>query len=360
MAMTISAIRREIRNLSRVPNLDEQILERIRTAESNLGQPNGIEYFIETLCEAIKLKDVDLSTIALQFLKNHIDDGRVSAKLMQQITDTVTKTEFTSTESELVEEGYHQAVRVCRSLVKCKSSHELTNGSLSEIIIFCFRVFNSKLVKWLRLKSSRTLISITKTIFKRLNEFPEDPNLKPSYQIRLRLGGAATQSTFKELANQSFASDNSSASISPSIRIITERNQPYNLAFINDFFCYLASLINPNHEVEITKIVEDKILLGLRLLKTVFNETGEELGKKSSLVFITRNNVCYNIVSILKTVRFLPIMSAALNLATDIFIDLRHHLKYQFEAFIERLIEMLATSPEQSPDSSYSAALQTS
>uniref|UniRef100_A0A6G1SB55 Golgi-specific brefeldin A-resistance guanine nucleotide exchange factor 1 n=1 Tax=Aceria tosichella TaxID=561515 RepID=A0A6G1SB55_9ACAR len=357
MALT-NSIRREIRTLSRAPALDEQILERIRAAESNLAQPDGIDCFIETLCEAIKLKDVDLSTLALQSLKNYIDNERVSARLLQVITDTVTKTEFTSTESELVEEGYHQAVRVCRSLVKCQSSHELTNGSISEIIIFCFRVFNSKLVKWLRMKSARTLISITRTIFKRLNEFPEDPTLKPSYQIRLRLGGAAIQSTFKELANQSITSDNSSASISSSIRIITERNQSYNLAFINDFFCYLASLINPNHEVEITKVVEEKILLGLRLLDIVFNETANEIGKKSCLVFITRNNICYNIVSILKSVRSIPIISNALSLASDIFIGLRHHLKYQMEAFLERLIEMLATNSEQSPDGSYSASHQ--
>lgn len=357
MALT-NSLRREIRNLSRAPALDEQILERIRTAESNLAQPNGIDYFIETLCEAIKLKDVDLSTLALQSLKNYIDNERVSAKLLQVITDTVTKTEFTSTESELVEEGYHQAVRVCRSLVKCQSSHELTNGSISEIIIFCFRVFNSKLVKWLRMKSARTLISITKTIFKRLNEFPEDLTLKPSYQIRLRLGGAAIQSTFKELANQSITSDNSSASVSSSIRIITERSQPYNLAFINDFFCYLASLINPNHETEITKVIEEKILLGLKLLDIVFNETVNDIGKKSCLVYITRNNICYNIVSILKSVRSITIISNALSLASDIFIGLRHHLKYQFEAFLERLIEMLATNSEQSPDSSYAVSHQ--
>jgi hypothetical protein len=357
MALT-NSIRREIRNLSRAPALDEQILERISTAESNLNQPNGIDYFIETLCDTIKLKDVDLSTLALQSLKNYIDNERVSARLLQIITDTVTKTEFTSTESELVEEGYHQAVRVCRSLVKCQSSHELTNGSISEIIIFCFRVFNSKLVKWLRMKSARTLISITRTIFRRLKEFPEDPTLKPSYQIRLRLGGAAIQSTFKELANQSILSDNSSTSISSSIRIITERSQPYNLAFINDFFCYLASLINPNHETEITKVIEEKILLGLRLLSVVFNETANDIGRKSCLVFVTRNNICYNIVSILKSVRSIPIISNALSLASDIFISLRHHLKYQFEAFLERLIEMLATNSEQSPDSSYSASHQ--
>jgi hypothetical protein len=354
MAALTNAIRREIRNLSRAPILDETLLERIKAAESN-----GIDYFIETLCEAIKLKDVELSTLALQSLKNYIDNDRVSARLLQIITDTVTKTEFTSTESDLVEEGYHQAVRVCRSLVRCKSSNDLTNGSISEIIIFCFRVFNSKLVKWLRMKSARAIISITRTTFKRLPEFPEDPTLKPSYQIRLRLGGAATQSTFKELANQSITSDNTSAPISSSIRIITERSHPYNLAFINDFFCYLASLINPNHEVEITKVIEEKILLGLKLLNLIFNETAKDIGKKSCLLYITRNNICYNIVSILKSVRSIPITSNALNLASDIFIGLRNHLKYQFEALLERLLEMLATNSEQSPEIAATIELKT-
>lgn len=362
----ITSTRREIRNLLRqAPN--EQLLERIREVESILDQEvaddelqTTIDSFIETLCESIKIKDVELSTLALQSLKNFIDNEKyLSAKLLQLITDTVTKIEFTSTESELVEEGYHQAVRVCRAMVKCQSSCELTNGSISEIIIFCFRVFNSKLVKWLRSKAARTLVSITKSVFKRLREFPEDSHLKPSYQIRLRLGGASSQSTFKELADQSIASDNSSTLTSSSIRIITERNQPFNLAFINDFFCYLASLINPNHEVEITKVIEDKILLGLKLLRTVFNEVAKDIGHKSCLIYITRNNICYNIVSILKTIRSIPVISNALNLASDIFVELRHHLKYQFEALLERLIEMLATTTEQSSDTAYSTSHST-
>lgn len=361
----ITSIRRDARNLLKIaPN--ETILQRLQaiaddqpqgTTDDQL-QSNNIHQFVETLCETIKLKDVEISTLVLDSLRNLIKSQNViNSKLLQQITDTVTKIEFTSTESELVEEGYHQAVRVCRAMVKCKLSHELTNGSISEIIIFCFRVVNSKLVKWLRSKAARTLLSITRTLFKRLKEFPDDPSLKPSFQIRLRLGGAASQSTFKELADQSFATDNGSSATSSSLRIINERNHPFNLAFVNDFFCYLASLINPNHDQpELTKAHEDKILLGLKLLKTAFDEASRDIGQKSSLVYVTRNNICYNLVAILKTVRSMPIISGALNLASDIFVELRHHLKYQFEAFLERLMEMLATNSEQSLDTSYASS----
>lgn len=352
----VTRIRRELRALIRQsPN--EQAETILDQTIADDGLQTRIDSFIETLCESIKIKDVELSTIALQCLKNFIDNEQYhSARLLQLITDSVTKIEFTSTESELVEEGYHQAVRVCRAMVKCRTSRELTNGSISEIVIFCFRVFNSKLVKWLRSKAARTLISITRTTFSRLHEFPEDPSLKPSYQIRLRLGGASSQSTFRELADQSIASDNSPTATSSSIRIITERNQSYNLAFINDFFGYLASLINPNHEIEINKVVEEKMILGLKLLSTVYDAAAKEIGQRSCLIYTTRNNVCYNIVSILKTIRSVPIVSNALNLATDIFVELRQHLKYQFEAFLERIIDMLATSSEQSSDGSFASS----
>lgn len=361
----ITNIRREIRTLLRAAPND--IIERFKEAESLFDQTNDsitndilqvkVDQFIEILCESIRIKDVELSTLALQSLKNLINSQFINAKSLQIITDTVTKIEFTSTESELVEGGYHQAVRVCSSMIKCHVSNELTNGSTSEIIIFCFRVVNSKLVKWLRSKAARTLLSITKRLFRRIPEFPEDPCLKPSYQIRLRLGGTSSQSTFKELADQSLATDNSSNTTSPTLRIINERNQPYNLAFINDFFCYLASLINPNHDVELSKNIEEKILLGLDLLKAAFGEAANDIGQKSCLIYITRNNICFNIVSILKSIRSIPIISKTLDLATDIFVELRHHLKYQFEAFLERLMEMLATNNDQQAENLQSSAL---
>lgn len=365
MAM-ITNIRREIRSLLRAaPN--DIILDKIKEAESLLDQTNDsitidilqakADQFIEILCESIRIKDVELSILALQSLRNLIDSQFINPKSLQIITDTVTKIEFTSTESELVEEGYHQAVRVCGTMIKCHVSKELTNGSTSEIIIFCFRVVNSKLVKWLRSKAARTLLSITKRLFKRIFEFPEDPCLKPSYQIRLRLGGTSSQSTFKELADQSLATDNSSSNTSSTLRIINERNQPFNLAFINDFFCYLASLINPNHEVELSKNIEEKILLGLDLLRAAFGEAAKDIGQKSCLIYTTRNNICFNIVCILKSTRSTPIVNKTLDLATDIFVELRHHLKYQFEAFLERLMEMLATNNDQQAEISQSNSL---
>ena len=323
----------------------------------NRRESTQIDHYVDILCESIKKKDVNLSILALQTFKNIIESDHINSRCLQLITDAVTKIEFTSKDSELVEEGFHQAIRVCCSLVKCRKSYELTNGSVSEIIIFSFRVVNSKLVLWLRSKAARTLISITKILFRRLVEFPEDPCLKPSYQIRLRLGGTSSQSTFKELADQSSANDNNSLTTSSTLRIINERNQPYNLAFMNDFFCYLASLINPDNEIEHNKASEDKILLGLKLLRSAFNEASTEIGQKSCLIYTTRNNICYNIVSILKTTRSIPIIRNALYLASDIFIELRYHLKYQFEAFLKCLIEMLAAKSDQYTESgSYSSS----
>lgn len=353
---------REVRKLLKLANnhlarSDKDLLER-----RVLGEDINNEEFIDIICGFIKRRDVELSILSLQILKRHIESQDVSSRSLQAVADTVTKIEFTSIESDLVEEGFLQAVRVCTSMAKCRASHELTNGSISEIIIFCFRVVNSKLVKWLRSKAARALLSITKIVFRRLPQFPEDKTLMPSYQIRLRLGGASSQSTFKEMADQSSATKDNSSTSSPtsiitsnSIRIINERNQPYNLAFINDFFCYLASLINP-HETESNKVNEDKIMLGLLLLRTAFTEAWWEIGQKSSLINITRNNICYNIVSIMKSTLAYPIVTGALNLATDIFIDLRYHLKYQFEAFLERLMEMLASTLEHSTENHFTNA----
>lgn len=360
----ITALRREVRSLSRIaPN--ESVLEKIREAEIILDQAiedlaleqDKLDHFVELLCDTIRFKDVELSTLALQSLKSFIESKLITSKSLQLITDTVTKMEFSSNEPELVEIGYHQAVRVCCSMLKCHISKELTNESISEIIIFCFRVVNSRLVKWLRSKAARSLLTITKVIFRRLPDFQDDPHLKPSYQIRLRLGGASSQSTFKELADESSSNfvDNC-PSPSTTLRIINERNHPYNLAFINDYFCYLASLINPYYDSpEKSKNYEDKILLGLRLLKIAFSEAAKDIGSRTCLIYVTRNNICFNIVSILKVTRSLPIISNTLNLAVDIFTEHRYHLKYQFEAFLERLMDMLVTNTDQAHEISSSS-----
>lgn len=373
----ITNIRRDVRSLLRAaPN--EVILDKIKEVETALDQTEAtntnqeswnvssisdkLDVYVDLLCESIKIKSVELSLLALRYLKDYVESEAVNAKSFLLITETVTKIEFTSTDSDLVEDGYQQAVRVCRSMVKCRASDHLTNGSISEIVIFCFRVFNSKLVRWLRLKAARTLVSITKLLFRRLKDFPDDPSLKPSYQIRLRLGGAASQSTFKELADQFSGAENCStttASTSSSLRIINERYHYYNLAFINDFFCYLASIINPTHEAEPAKLLEDRVILGLELIRAAFSEGHHEIGKKSCLLYTTRNNICYNIYSILKVSRSSLIISNALGLAVDIFISLRHHLKYQFEAFLERLMDLLAAGTDQTKDQNQSSTSNT-
>lgn len=307
-----------------------------------------IDSIIEVFCDSIKTKNVEVSTLALQSCKLFIENDIVTCKTLQIIAETVTKIEFTSTETELVEEGYHQALRVCRTMIECRKSYLLTNASVLEMIILCFRFLNSKLVRWLRQKAERTLMAIIRQLFRKLDSFPDDPNLKPSYHITLRLGGVSSQSTFKELADQHKVQGNAadSSNTIQTLRIINEKHLPYNLALINDFFCYLSSLINPDVEGDNQKTIDAKISLGLRLLTVAFQEAPFEIGQKSSLLQITRNSICYSIVTILKTSKSLPILTQVLNLATDIFIQLRMHLKYQFEIFLERLMDMLVLSTE--------------
>lgn len=357
----ITTLRREVRNLARKAHQtkNDTITRRIKEAEALLDQFSGdenlnrdkLDSFVDVVCDSIRVKDVRLSIPALQSLKSYVESDFINAKSLQLITETVTKIDFSSDQTENAD-GYHEAIRVCCSMVKCRASAKLTNESISEVIIFCFRVVKYISVEWLRSKAERSLLSITKVVFRRLSDFPDDPHLKPSYRIRLRLADTSSQSTFKELADQSSNLADNSPTPSSTLRIINERNNPYNLAFINDFFCYLASLINPHYDAEKSNNFERKISLGLKLLKIVFNESLGDIGRKTCLTYVTRNNICFNILSILKVIRSPRILSETLNLAVDIFTEYRHHLKYQFEAFLERLMEMLVASSDHNIENS--------
>lgn len=319
--------------------------------------------FVAPFCEAIELCDVQITYLSLRSLLVLIKIGIIndnSPSSLQLIAESITKINqpklpFKSpNDGTGVEFVYWRVLEVSELLI-CNRFRNLTNDSVSEILIYCFQLaHHSKLSEWLRTMAAEKLLVMCQALFESLHLFEENQRLGLSFKMRIRLTNSKTP--FKELidaGNQSISNQdnlNQESSFSSVVPINQDRHAPFGLPLINDLFCYLASLINPAEE---ERYSEEKILLGLRLLSMAFQSSAHVIKDYRCLLQVIKNDICWNILMLLKTPRYChehtdrplqlssEIFSLASALAQDIFVKLRAYLKYQFEAFIMRLMELM-------------------
>ncbi|KAL1123464.1 hypothetical protein AAG570_002544 [Ranatra chinensis] len=111
---------------------------------------------------------------------------------------------------------------------------------------------------------------------------------------------------------------------------------PYGFEYIQELFRYLVSLCNPFDKEN----TDSKILIGLNLLTVAFEVGADSIAKFSSLLERIKDDMCRNLFSLLST-ETLPILAADLQLSFLLFEALRTHLKFQFESFLTRLMEII-------------------
>merc|ERR1719470_728496 len=111
---------------------------------------------------------------------------------------------------------------------------------------------------------------------------------------------------------------------------------PYGLPAVYELLRFLASLINP-HE---TANSEAQINIGLALITTALEVGVDSLSRFPSLLGLTQDSICRNLISLLGTER-IGVFSSSLRCCFLIFSSLRPHLKLQLEFFLVKLSELI-------------------
>ena len=113
---------------------------------------------------------------------------------------------------------------------------------------------------------------------------------------------------------------------------------PYGLPAVYELLRFLASLINP-HEPANT---EQQLQIGLNLVSCALEVGVDSLAMFPSLLALTQDEICRNLVSLLSSER-IAVFSSALRCCFLLFDSLRSHLKLQLEHFLLKLADTIAT-----------------
>ncbi|XP_075980104.1 sec7 domain-containing protein garz [Anticarsia gemmatalis] len=113
--------------------------------------------------------------------------------------------------------------------------------------------------------------------------------------------------------------------------------QPYGLVCVRELFRFLISLCNPLDSQNTSGMVH----LGLSLVSTALEVAADQLAKYPSLLYLVKDPLCRNLLSLLSTER-ISIFALDLQVSFLLFEALRTHLKFQMEAFFKKIIEIIS------------------
>lgn len=119
----------------------------------------------------------------------------------------------------------------------------------------------------------------------------------------------------------------------------------YGIACIHELLSYLTSLINPLPDGQNSEYM---ISVGLNLLIVAFETAAADIGSKYCLLSVVKTDLAWNLMQVLKKKmadedRNLNTFTYVLRLSFLIFVNLRMHLKYQFEELILCLTNIITT-----------------
>ncbi|XP_017837578.1 Golgi-specific brefeldin A-resistance guanine nucleotide exchange factor 1 isoform X2 [Drosophila busckii] len=119
---------------------------------------------------------------------------------------------------------------------------------------------------------------------------------------------------------------------------------PYGLPFIQELFRFLIILCNPLDKQN----TDNMIHTGLSLLTVAFEVGADNIGKYETLLELVKDDLCRNLIALLSSER-LSIFAADLQLCFLLFESLRGHLKFQLEAYLRKLTEIIASDNPKTP-----------
>lgn len=116
--------------------------------------------------------------------------------------------------------------------------------------------------------------------------------------------------------------------------------EPHGIECINELLIYMTSLINPLSDGQNT---DSMISVGLNLLIVTFESAVVPIGRKSCLMQVIRNELCFNMIQLLQSNRPLTSFALTLRLSFIVFAYLRQGLKYQMQSLLTRLKDIVTT-----------------
>ncbi|XP_050322826.1 Golgi-specific brefeldin A-resistance guanine nucleotide exchange factor 1 [Bactrocera neohumeralis] len=119
---------------------------------------------------------------------------------------------------------------------------------------------------------------------------------------------------------------------------------PYGLPCIQELFRFLILLCNPLDKQN----TDTMIHMGLSLLTVAFKVGADNIGKYDTLLELVKDDLCRNLFALMNSER-LTIFAADLQLCFLLFESLRGHLKFQLEAYLKRLSEIIASDSPKTP-----------
>ncbi|KAL3273590.1 hypothetical protein HHI36_015022 [Cryptolaemus montrouzieri] len=129
--------------------------------------------------------------------------------IVHNIADAVTHAKFVGTDQSSDGVVLMRILQVLRTLTLAPEGSNLTNESLCEIMLSCFRIcFETRLNELLRRTAEHYLKDMVQLVFMRLPQFSEDLHSFASKQFKMR-PGAVEQTRTKRKSKSSFRSKNS-------------------------------------------------------------------------------------------------------------------------------------------------------
>lgn len=114
---------------------------------------------------------------------------------------------------------------------------------------------------------------------------------------------------------------------------------PYGMACVREVLRFLVSLTSPTNDQNTPAMISTS----LSLVTVALEVGGEHINRCPSLLYLIRDQLCRNLLLLLKPEVRLPILMVSLRVAILVFESLRIHVKFQLEMFMTRLTDIITS-----------------
>ena len=114
---------------------------------------------------------------------------------------------------------------------------------------------------------------------------------------------------------------------------------PYGMACVKEVLRFLVSLTSPTYDQNTTAM----IATALGLVTVALEVGGEHINKCPSLLYLIKDELCRNLLLLLKPEVRLPILMVSLRVCILVFESLRTHIKFQLEMFMAKLTDIITS-----------------
>ncbi|CAG5085057.1 Oidioi.mRNA.OKI2018_I69.PAR.g10801.t2.cds [Oikopleura dioica] len=405
-----TALRRDLQKANRWdshdPQVDEdpqiQIFQELKlklNQAQDLSEIQPLDYLVPFF-EVIQSEDLlgPITGLALSTVNKFLSYGLIdpahpqSSEVVERLAESVTRARFRGTVPANDEVVLMKIIQVLRTLVLTPIGQLLTNETVREIMVSCFRIcFQMVFSELLRKTAEHTLVDVVQLLFSRLDNYKgrasmlgpeealEEPVKTPVAESLEPPQESIEEESHDQLNETEEGDDNAietaeEATEDPVVRdynmstaevgmanpeddpvIVessalledeTEESRPYGLPLVVDLFTFLASLID-QHERQNPDLM---IKTGLSLIMVALEVARDDISEIPELLEIVQNDISKHLYQMLSCDK-LSLVASSLRVSLLLFEALRPHLKYQLEEYLKRMLEIVKDT--KNPNYSY-------